>query len=419
MSKTIGYFINQYPSPSQTFIRREIAALEAQGATVLRYTARGWTEPLVDPDDRDEAGRARRVLDAGPAGLLGSVVRNALARPGAFARALATAGRLAALAGRRRAVFAVYLAEACVLRDWCERDGVGHLHAHFGTNSATVALLCRRLGGPPYSFTVHGPEEFDSPVALGLGEKVRHAAFAVAICSYGRSQLWRWADPADWPKVELIHCGVDPRFLEGPAAPTPDLPRFVSVGRLAEQKGQMVLVEASARLRDLGRDFEVVVIGGGPMREALEARIAALDLSRTVKLVGWRSGAEVRRELLGARALLLPSFAEGLPVVIMEALALGRPVVSTYVAGIPELVRNGESGWLVPAGSVEDLAGAMAEALDTPADRLDAMGRAGASRVAREFDVRVEAGKLRRRIEAVGGPAPGPPPAGRPEGPGA
>ncbi|MGE3818786.1 MAG: glycosyltransferase [Isosphaeraceae bacterium] len=407
MSKRIGYFINQYPAPSQTFIRREIAALEALGATVQRYTARGWGEALVDPDDQAEAARVRRVLDVGGLGLLKALAKTALSRPRAFARAVATAWKLAALAGRRRGIHLVYLAEACVLREWSEADRVDHLHAHFGTNSAAVALLCRRLGGPPYSFTVHGPEEFDSPVALALGEKVKHAAFAVAICSYGRSQLWRWAEPADWPKVEVIHCGVDPRFLDGPATPPPDVPRFLSIGRLAEQKGQLILVEAAAKLRDQGRSFEVVVIGDGPLRGALEARIAALDLGATVRLVGWRSGDDVRRELLGARALVLPSFAEGLPVVIMEALALRRPVISTYVAGIPELVRPGSSGWLAPAGSVDDLVSAMAEALETPIERLGAMGDAGASQVTREFDARVEAGKLLARIASESVPTPG------------
>lgn len=399
MSNRIGYFINQYPAPSQTFIRREIAVMEGQGTTVLRYSARGWGEELVDPDDIAEASKTRRVLDVGGLGLLLAMVKAALTSPKGFVRACATAWRLAALAGRRRGVFLVYLAEACVLLDWTRRDGVDHLHAHFGTNSAAVALLCRRLGGPPYSFTVHGPEEFDSPVALGLGEKIRHSVFTVAICSYGRSQLWRWADPADWSKVEVIHCGVDPRFLEAPPSPIPDVPRFLSIGRLTEQKGQLILVEASARLRDLGRSFEVVLIGGGPLRWAIEARIAALDLGEVVKLVGWKSGDEVREQLLASRALVLPSFAEGLPVVIMEALALGRPVISTLVAGIPELVIPGESGWLVPAGSVDHLVLAMAEALERSVSQLDVMGKAGAARVAREFDVRIEAGKLLARIE--------------------
>lgn len=408
VSKRIGYFINQYPAPSQTFIRREIAALEDMGAAVSRYCARGWTEELVDPDDRAEAGRSRRVLDVGALGLLGSLARNAVARPVGFARAVATAWKLALASGRRKWACLVYLAEACVLRDWSERDGIEHMHAHFGTNSTAVAMLCRRLGGPPYSFTVHGPEEFDSPIALALGEKVRHAAFAVTICSFGRSQLWRWAAPADWSKVEVIHCGVGPQFLDAPTTSPPDAPRFVTVGRLAEQKGQMVLVEAAARLRDRGRTFEIVVIGGGPLKGEIEARIAALRLGEMVKLVGWKSGEEVRHAVLEARALLLPSFAEGLPVVIMEALALRRPVISTYVAGIPELVRPGESGWLVPAGSVEGLVEAMEEALAAPVDRLLAMGEAGAARVALDFDARAEARKLLSRIESVNAPVPGP-----------
>ena len=390
----LGYLINQYPMASLTFIRREIAAIEAEGRPVRRYAVRAWDTELVDPEDRAEAARTRRILDVGLPGLLASALGAALARPGRFARALASAWKLGGASDRGRLIHLVYLAEACRLRTWLEQDGITHLHVHFGSNPTTVALLCRLLGGPPYSFTVHGPEEFDQPLALSLGEKIGHSSFAVAICSFGRSQLWRWAEAGDWGKVHVVHCGVDPRYLDAPATPPSDRPRMINIGRLVEQKGQLILVEASARLRDLGRDFEVIIIGGGPFREALEARIGALELGDRVKLVGWKSGEEVRRELLGSRGLVLPSFAEGLPVVIMEALALRRPVISTYIAGIPELIRPGETGWLVPAGDVEALADAMIQLIDAPADQLGRMGEAGARAVAREHDVRIEARKL-------------------------
>jgi glycosyltransferase involved in cell wall biosynthesis len=178
----------------------------------------------------------------------------------------------------------------------------------------------------------------------------------------------------------------------------------LNIGRLSEQKGQLLLVEAAARLRDLGRSFEVAIIGGGPLEEAVTERIRQLRLEAVVKLLGWKSGAEVREELIASRALVLPSFAEGLPVVIMEALALGRAVISTYVAGIPELVRPGESGWLVPAGSVEELSQAMGEALDASHEELARMGCLGRERVVAEHDVRVEAKRLLDRINQVGAP---------------
>ncbi len=207
----------------------------------------------------------------------------------------------------------VYLAEACVMRVWTERDGIAHVHAHFSSNSTTVALLCRLLGGPPYSFTVHGPEDFDRPIALALGEKIRHAAFAVAISSFGRSQLWRWAEFRDWNKVQVVHCGVDPEFLALPPSPPSSAPRLVHIGRLVEQKGQLLLVAAAARLRDQGRTFEIVLIGGGPLRPVLEECIRQLDLGAYVKLAGWMTGEQVRQELRAARRSCCPALPRGSP----------------------------------------------------------------------------------------------------------
>ena len=392
--KKIAYLINQYPMASQTFIRREIAAIEATGVAVERYAVRGWDTPLVDQDDIAEAARTRRILDVGTLQLLSAFVAGAFTRTRGFVRALAATWRLGRLSDRGVMIHLIYLVEACVLCNWTTRDHIDHLHVHFGTNSAAVAMLCRLLGGPPYSFTVHGPEEFDRPVSLALTEKIRHAAFVVCICSYGRSQLWRWAEFHDWGKVHIVHCGLDRNFLGTPPTPPSTRPRLINIGRLSEQKGQLVLVEAAARLKEQGRDFEIVLVGDGPLRKEIETRIDQLGLASNIKLAGWLSGPQVRRELLDSRGLVLPSFAEGLPVVIMESLALGRPVISTYVAGIPELVQSGQTGWLVPAGDVEQTAAAMEECLDAPIEHLERMGRAGAERVARDHDVSIEARKL-------------------------
>jgi len=400
--KKIAYLINQYPMASLTFIRREIAAIEATGRSVQRYAVRAWDTPLVDPDDLTEAARTRRILDDGSLRLLSALVGTALSMPRRFARALAEVWRLGRKSERGVLIHLIYLAEACVLCNWTRQDRIDHLHVHFGSNSATVAMLCRLLGGPPYSFTVHGPEEFDRPASLGLGRKIRHAAFVVPISSYGRSQLWRWAEFRDWGKVHVIHCGLDESYLGAPVSPPCSAPRLINIGRLSEQKGQLILVEAAARLRAQGRDFEIVLIGGGPLREAIEERICQLDLGAHVKLAGWMTGPQVRHELLASRGLVLPSFAEGLPVVIMEALALRRPVISTYVAGIPELVRPGETGWLVPAGDVDELVAAMIQMLDAPLDQLERMGQTGAERVVRDHNIRTEVGKLLDLIERTG-----------------
>lgn len=400
----VAYLVNQYPHVSHSFIRREIAGAEAAGAEVVRVSVRRPGVKLVDPGDQAEERRTRVLLDAGPTGLAAAGLLTAVTRPLRLLRAAALAWRLGGRTGRRLRAF-VYLAEACLLRRWLAAERATHLHAHFGTNPADVALLCRTLGGPPFSFTVHGPEEFDRPDALSLGDKAAAAAFVVAISSFGRSQLFRWCRAADWPKVKVVRCGVDAAFLHAGPLPPVSAPRLVCVGRLAEQKGQLVLVEAAARLAAAGTPFELVLAGDGPMRPQLEAAVAARGLGDRVRITGWLSNAAVRAELAAARAMVLPSFAEGLPVVIMEALALGRPVVTTYVAGIPELVRDGESGWLVPAGDPDALAAALTRALAADEATLAAMGRAGAEAVRAAHDAGTEAAKLVRLFAGHAGGA--------------
>lgn len=255
-------------------------------------------------------------------------------------------------------------------------------------------MLANALGGPTYSFTVHGPEEFDKPQFIHLGEKVRRAAFVVAISAYGRSQLFRWVAHAHWGRVKVVHCGLERAFHDVPAVAVPSVPRLVCVGRLCEQKGQLLLLEAAHILAAQAVEFEIVLAGDGEMREQIEALIALYGLQTQVRITGWISSEQVRSEILAARALVLPSFAEGLPVVIMEAMALRRPVLTTYVAGIPELVRQGENGWLFPAGAVQELAAALADCLATPVEALQRMGDAAYQRVLERHDIDTEAAKL-------------------------
>jgi len=390
----IAYFINQYPKVSHSFIRREILALEAQGVQVSRYAVRGWADEVVDPADRAEQGRTRYLLQRGLLGLLPAVLACVFAAPARFVAALKLALQSSRGADRPWPLHLAYLAEACQMVRWLQQNPVNHVHAHFGTNSAEVVMLAHALGGPGYSFTVHGPEEFDKPAALHLARKMAHSRFVVAISSYGRSQLWRWLPHAHWPKVQVVHCGLDAAFHQVPQVPVPQTPRLVCVGRLCEQKGQMLLVQAARLLRDAGQPLELVLAGDGEMRPDIEHLVGQYGLQQQVRITGWVSAEQVRAEMQAARALVLPSFAEGLPVVIMEAMALHRPVLSTYVAGIPELVQPGQHGWLFPAGDLYALARAMRECLQASPEALLAMGQAAHQRVLQRHDVATEAGKL-------------------------
>lgn len=396
----IAYFINQYPKVSHSFIRREILALERNGFEVQRIALRGWDGELVDDEDLRERGRTRYVLQEGLRGLLLPVLQTLREQPRCFLSALLLALRMGLRADRAWPYHLVYLAEACRLLPWLREFGATHVHAHFGTNSAEVVMLAEALGGPAYSFTVHGPEEFDKPQFIHLGEKVRRAAFVVAISSYGRSQLFRWVEQAHWAKVKVVHCGLERAFHDVPPVAMPTAPRLVCVGRLCEQKGQLLLMQAAGLLAEQGHEFEIVLAGDGEMRAEIEALIERYGLQARVRITGWISSEQVRAEILAARALVLPSFAEGLPVVIMEAMALRRPVLTTYVAGIPELVCHGENGWLFPAGSVEALAVALADCLAQSAETLTHMGEAAYQRVLERHDIDTEAAKLAALFEA-------------------
>ncbi|MFK7837218.1 MAG: glycosyltransferase [Sulfitobacter sp.] len=387
----IAYILNTYPQPSQSFIRREIRSLEAQGHEVVRFAMRAADVPLVDAQDVAEGAKTEYVLAEGKAALLGALGRAMRADLAGFAEALKEALAMGAASEVGRLRHLIYLAEAAFVAARCREEGVTHAHAHFGTNAAAVAMLAHLLGGPKFSFTVHGPEEFDAPRALSLGRKIHHAAFTVAISQFGRSQLCRWADPADWERIEVVHCGIEPEKFTDPA-PMPDAPaRVVAIGRLVEQKGQLALIKAMAQTE---RPVHLTLIGDGEMRGEIEALIAAHGLQSRVTLTGWVDEARIRAELGNAHALVMPSFAEGLPMVVMEAMAAARPVIATYIAGTPELVREGKTGWLVPAGDVAAFAEAMDTLAKTPRAKLQKMGEAARNRVLERHDVALEAGKL-------------------------
>jgi colanic acid/amylovoran biosynthesis glycosyltransferase len=306
---TVAYLVNQYPQPSHTFIRREIAALESLGVTVHRYSVRQWNQKLVDPRDQEEQRKVRVVLHQGVAGLLTATLHTLFTRPAALFRTFALACRVGWRSHAGLAKHLIYVLESCVLRRWLAEAGIKHVHAHFGTNSTAVAMLVHALGGPTYSFTAHGPDEWDKPEALGIGEKVARSAFTVVISHFGRSQAQRWVDYKHWDKIKIVRCGVDDSFLSAAKVPPPSAPRLVCVGRLGQAKGQLALVEAAARLATEGLRFELALIGDGPMRGPIESLIARHKLHDHVKLLGWRDNEQVRLEIQKSRAMVMPSFA--------------------------------------------------------------------------------------------------------------
>ena len=378
----IAYLVNKYPAISHSFIRREIAGIEGAGGTVFRFSVRN-SDPELLPDIRDkrEYEKTEVILENNWFGLVLQMFIKALASPIKFADAVRVAFAGSSFRPSDLIRRIAYIAEAAWLTRRLREQNVKHLHAHFGTNSATVAQIAYKLGGPPFSFTVHGPDEFDRPIELDLRSKISDALFAVAISNFGKGQLMRWANYRDWGKIEVIRCGVDDNFiLNNRSKPTYEKTQFASIARLSGQKGIPLLIQAAAILKDDGYRFTIQLIGGGEMQPQIENMIRDYDLQDYVNLVGWASTMEIVESLLDSKAMVLPSFAEGLPVVIMEALALEVPVIVTAIAGTPELV-NDQSGWLIPSGSVDALVEALKTAMQTPPQTLSEMGKAGRERV--------------------------------------
>lgn len=397
----LAYFVNQYPKVSHTFIRREIRALEALGFEVQRYALRESAgETLVEGADVEEHKLTRYIVREGALLLVWHVLALALQRPAGTLRALRMMLRIMRRSHRPFVMHLVSLAEAAVLARWTASQGVQHIHTHFGTNSAEVALLARQWGSAPYSLTIHGSDEWDRPLQWALREKVQHAAFVVAISSFTRAQLMRWIRLEDHAKLHVVHCGVDESFLQSPVAAVADVQRFVCVGRLCNEKAQPLLIEALALLRERGWRPQLVLAGDGEGRARVQALITQHGLADQVTLTGWVDGQRVREEILAARALVMPSSMEGLPVALIEAMTLQRPVITTYVGGIPELVRPGREGWLVQAGCAEAVADAMEQCLRTPVDALARMGASGRARVVERHRSSDAAAQLARLFEA-------------------
>lgn len=392
--RPILYLTGQYPKMSHTFIQREVAALRAHGAQVLTAQVRRAAAHEVAPDQATEAAATFTILEAArdPRRLVGAHLRVLRAGPRRWLAMLGLAWRTRQ-AGLRGALWqAFYFAEAGVLADHIRARGVGHLHNHFAGSSGTVAMLAAGLADIPHSFTEHGPDIFFAADRWRLDEKVARADFVVCISHFCRSQMMLFSDRQHWSKLRIVHCGIDPaaygrRPREGFGQ------RILFVGRLTAVKGVPLLLEAVARVRAAHPGVQLTVVGAGDDRAGLEAQAAALGLGDAVRFAGLMPQDQVAARLEESDILVLPSFAEGVPVVLMEAMASRIPVIATRVGGVQELVADGESGFVVPPGCVDSLAGRLDALLGDP-DLCRRMGEAGRRAVQGDFDTAREAGWL-------------------------
>lgn len=384
----VAYLGSIYPGLSLAFIDREMAALRLLGREVVSVSVRP-----ADPDDlrtehaRQEAARTLTILGGGSWRVLTGAATFALRHPLILLAGLLRALRTGAPRARNRLWQVFYLVEGIVLLDILGTAGVRHVHVHFANNAADIARAAVELGnardggGWTWSFSMHGPTEFEDPMGFDLAAKVRSASMVACITDYCRSQLMRWTTPDLWSRLHLVRMSVDVeryRYVERSLRDPADPLRVLFVGRLVPEKGPTVLLEAVAGLRDV--PVQVQVVGKGPLAGELQRTIVARGLGDRVELVGPLGQDELPERYAWADVLCLPSFAEGLPVVLMEALATGLPVVTTPIAGIGELVEDGQTGLLTPPGRADLLGEAFRQAHSDP-DLRHRLGLEGRRRI--------------------------------------
>jgi colanic acid/amylovoran biosynthesis glycosyltransferase len=385
----IAYLVSTYPAISHTFILREIKRLRQSNFDihVASINSPDWPAQSMTSEEQEETGATFYVKREGIRGAALAHLSLLTRSPTSYFSGLWFALRLAGT-DLHRLLFAVfYFFEAVILGRWMESRGLRHLHVHFANAASTVGLIASRTFPIEFSLTVHGPDEFYDVLGFRLAEKIAGASFACCIGQFARSQLMRLSPPREWDKLEVGPLGVDPHlFAPRPFRSSPATFEILCVGRLVPAKGQHVLIAAIKRLVQSTPNLLLRLVGDGPDRPALERAIATADMGRYVVLEGSVNQDRIRDFYRQADIFVLASFAEGVPVVLMEAMAMEIPCVSTYVAGTPELIRSDIDGILVPPSDERELANAIKRLIDDSALR-HRLGTAARRRVMEKYDL--------------------------------
>ncbi len=399
--RRLAYLLSSFPAISHTFFLNEIEELTKLGfsidvASINRPT---WTRDTISNPVARAMQTTFYIKGGHPVRIALVLLKVLLTRPRVVSRGLLAALRLDAWSPGALLYAFFYLAEALILGDWLRTHGHTHLHIHFGGPVATVGMLTSAAWSIPYSLTIHGPEEFYRVDKSFLRKKVENAKFVLCISDHSRSQLMRISEPAQWTKFHVVRLGVDPQLF----APSLDskndgVLEMICVGRLVPDKGQLVLLRAFSQLLSRGHKLRLRLVGDGADRPRIESFILENGVVDSVILEGALDHEATRKLLVQSDIFVLASFAEGLPVALMEAMAMEIPCVSTYIAGIPELIRHQVDGLLVPASSEEALAEALAQLIGDPHLRR-ALARSARQRIVNlynlEKNVSVLAGTLR------------------------
>ncbi|WP_242470537.1 glycosyltransferase [Thiococcus pfennigii] len=401
----LGYLVSQYPAASHTFILREVRRLRELGLRIAVASINAPDRPAdaLAAEEREAAATTYYVKADGIGGALRAHWATLRARPGRYLAGLLFALRLGGTDLRRILYGLFYFVEAVMVGQWLARERLGHLHVHFATPAATVGLIAQRVFDIGFSLTVHGPDEFYDAPGYRLAEKIAGASFVCCIGYFCRSQLMKLSPPTQWSKFEIAPLGVDPGTFE--PAPFREQPvpfEILCVGRLVPAKGQHILIAAMERLVHAGHDVRLRLVGDGPDRPSLLAQTTAAGLTDRVVFEGVVNQDRIRAIYGQADLFALASFAEGIPVVLMEAMAMEIVCVTTFITGHPELIRDGVDGILVAPSDEAALAEAIADLIADP-DRRRRLARAGRRRVLARYDLDANTQRLaaifRRRLE--------------------
>lgn len=385
----ISYLTGQYPRATDTFIQREIASLRRLGFEIQTFSVRRPDpEQLVGQEQTEEYEKTSYLLPINPLSLLFIHLSLLLSSATEYFKALKLAWTTCQ-PGLKGALYQLfYFAEAGLLAHQLQRQKIGHIHNHLADSSCTVAMLAARLGGISFSFTIHGPYIFYEPYRWRIDKKIEQALFVNCISYFCRSQCMLFSSVDCWSKLYIVHCGVEVSCFH-PVTHSGLGNRLLYVGRLAAAKGLPILLESLAMLKEACPKLTLTVIGDGPDRSRLEERVQNLGLAEQVQFVGYKSQSEVRNFFQETDVFVLPSFAEGVPVSLMEAMASGLPVISTQIAGISELVEDEKSGYLVMPGNTEQIAQKILCLCTEPQTR-QAFGNTGRHFVEQEFNLSQE-----------------------------
>jgi glycosyltransferase involved in cell wall biosynthesis len=394
----IGYLISRYPAISHTFILREVMELKSLGFDIRVASINDCDRAglALTPAEQAEQEICFYVKHSAASHFVKDLILTLAENPVDFAKAVVFALSANGLHLGKGFANLFYLAEAVLVAQWMRRAKLTHLHVHFATPAATVGLLVSKIAPVGFSMTVHGPDEFYNTDKYLLPAKCSHSRFVCAISDFAGSQLMKMMPAERWSKINVVPLGVDPEvFSPVPHGGSEQFFQLLCVGRLVPEKGQHVLLDAVGRLREEGRDVRLILVGDGPSRASLEAYAKRRSLESAVTFAGSLNQDEVRPIYSQADAFVLASFAEGVPVVLMEAMAMEIPCVSTWIAGIPELIRDGCHGLLVPPGNAAALAAAIVRLIED--DRLRLMlGKAGRRQVIDKYNLKRNVARLGR-----------------------